>query len=126
MSSFIKLFTKLSNNLSLLFFTYGLSLVLSTVVYSIVEHETLFNSLWWACITSLTIGYGDISPHTVLGKVLTILLGHFWIFVIIPCIIANMITKVIVDRDIFTHEEQEQIKDDLIEIKQTICKVRGL
>ena len=28
------------------------------------------NALWWAIVTITTVGYGDVTPHTVLGRVL--------------------------------------------------------
>jgi voltage-gated potassium channel len=115
-----KFLLKLSNSLPLLLLCYALSLVLSTVLFSLVEGYTLFESFWWSCVTSLTIGYGDISPVTMLGQCLGIILGHFWVFIIIPCVIANIVTKIIVNHDAFTHDEQECMKKDLAEINMLL------
>lgn len=49
-------------------------LVVAASMYSISEHRSFGYSLWWAIATATTIGYGDISPHTFLGKLAAILL----------------------------------------------------
>ncbi|HEX3724114.1 MAG TPA: potassium channel family protein [Nitrolancea sp.] len=49
-----------------------------TIFYSSVEGWSLFNSLYFSVMTLSTVGYGDYSPKTVLGKAFTmvyVLLG---------------------------------------------------
>ncbi|AMV60777.1 Potassium voltage-gated channel subfamily KQT [Pediococcus damnosus] len=48
--------------------------VLSALLYSIVEKISLSNALWWAITTATTVGYGDISPHTAIGKIIAAIL----------------------------------------------------
>ena len=47
----------------------------STVVFSIVEHRTLFDSFYWTITVLSTVGFGDITPHTVLTKMVFIVLA---------------------------------------------------
>lgn len=47
-------------------------LALGTVVYWITEDLSLFDSLYLSVITLTTIGYGEPSPQTVVGRSFTI------------------------------------------------------
>ena len=42
----------------------------STVILSFVEHHTLFDSFYWTITVFTTVGFGDITPHTMIGKLL--------------------------------------------------------
>lgn len=44
-----------------------------------IEAWTKFDSLYWAFITALTIGYGDIKPTKKRSRVISIVLGTFGI-----------------------------------------------
>lgn len=45
------------------------------LVFSYVEDRRLGESIYFAFITGLTIGYGDITPQTTLGRLLSVILG---------------------------------------------------
>ena len=46
---------------------------LGTVIYHFVEGWSWLDSLYFSVITLTTIGYGDFSPQTDLGKIFTLL-----------------------------------------------------
>ncbi len=45
---------------------------LSTFLFSYVENHTPFDSFYWTITVFSTVGFGDITPHTMIGKVLFI------------------------------------------------------
>jgi voltage-gated potassium channel len=54
-----------------LFLTVAALLATGTVVYTAVERWSLLDSLYFSVMTLTTVGYGDFAPHTVAGKVFT-------------------------------------------------------
>ena len=68
---------KASQLISSMAIVFLLMIIASVIMYN-VEHEAqpeqfknVFQSMWWAVATLTTVGYGDIYPVTVLGKVLS-------------------------------------------------------
>ena len=49
--------------------------MLMGIVIGIREGWTIGNSLYFAFITGFTIGYGDITPHYPLTKILAVVIG---------------------------------------------------
>jgi voltage-gated potassium channel len=67
------------------------------------EHfSSIFDSLWWAIITLTTVGYGDVYPITIGGKVFTffILMIGLGIVAIPTGIISSALTKSIDKKEI--------------------------
>jgi voltage-gated potassium channel len=59
--------------------------------------SSIFDSLWWSIITLTTVGYGDVYPITMGGRIFTffILLIGLGIVAIPTGIISSSLTKVI-------------------------------
>lgn len=72
-------------------FTVAITLIIGTVFYHRFEGWNLLDSLYFSVITLTTVGYGDFSPHTNIGKIFTI----FYLFVGLGIILSfiNEIAK---------------------------------
>ena len=61
---------------SALFIMFMLILMASAALYLVERHDqpnafgSIPSAMWWAVVTLTTLGYGDVTPVTVLGKVL--------------------------------------------------------
>lgn len=79
--------------------------------------KSMFHSLWWAIVTLTTVGYGDIYPITVGGKIFTffVLMVGIGVVTIPAGLVATSLTKA---REIEEKENRErgekekQSKDD--------------
>ena len=103
-----------------------LGLVLfGALLFSFFESKPYADSLWWAFVTALTVGYGDMYPVTLGGRIVGLVLMHSVVFVIAPLIIARLLSVIFLDANKFTNEEQEQVKKDIAEIKAMLQRERG-
>ena len=95
-------------------------LVVSATLFSYFEKQDWFSSLWWSIVTALTIGYGDLYPKTVGGRVVGVFLMHMVTLFIIPIIVARMATKLIASKNEFTDKEQKELKKMIKDIHTNI------
>ena len=89
-------------------------------IFSLAEEKSYGDSIWWAFVTAMTVGYGDYVPVTVAGRVAAGVLMHIIPLFIIPLIIVRILKTVVRDEHAFTHAEQEKIKADLDAIKKAL------
>lgn len=101
---------------------YAAVIMVAALGYGFFEHKSIFDSLWWAIVTAMTVGYGDTYPITWGGRIIGGLLMHIVPLFIIPLITARLSSKFIVNNDVFNHHEQEEIKEGIRQIKKMLNK----
>ncbi|MDZ7871544.1 MAG: potassium channel family protein [Rheinheimera sp.] len=117
-----KVLIYIANRLWLIIALYAISLIFGAVSFAMIEQKSLADGLWWATVTSLTIGYGDLTPVTPAGRIVGILFGHFWIFIVIPMIVANIIMHLVEDKHLFSDEEQRELMQRLKRIEARLTE----
>lgn len=100
-------------------------LMLGAVAISITEHVSLDQAFWWAITTASTVGYGDISRHTIspqslLGKL--VILAMILIGVGVMGIVTSSLTAYLMRRN----EGKVSIKDKDAELTLILDKLDRL
>ncbi len=108
-----KILMYVANRIWLILGIYVASVLLGAIAFAYVEAKSFGDGLWWASVTALTIGYGDLTPATTAGRIIGIVFGHFWIFMVIPMIVANIILNLVEDKHAFTDDEQRELMERL-------------
>jgi voltage-gated potassium channel len=96
-----------------------LLVAIAGVLARVVEGET-FTSLglayWWAMETVTTVGYGDVVPHTLPGRLVGTLLMLTGI-ALIPTLTSVIVSTLVSKR---RQEEQERLEDMLTRVEQRL------
>lgn len=89
-----------------------------------VEGWSVWRDSWYfAMVTGSTTGYGDLSPATVPGRLITALLIIPIGLIGVGVIVGRVAATVIETRDAWKDEEQEQVKGDLKEIRVLLTQL---
>jgi voltage-gated potassium channel Kch len=72
---FVRFFLTMVRMVWLVLLSIALLIVVGGIAFSEVEHLPLGKAIYFAFVTALTIGYGDITPQTAAGRVLSVVLG---------------------------------------------------
>ena len=87
-------------------------LIFSSALYSVAENVPFDQALWWAIATTTTVGYGDISPTTALGRIAAVILMILGIGMI------GMLTSTITEY--FTRENNDDDSTDIEDLHKKI------
>nr|WP_311317400.1 potassium channel family protein [Limosilactobacillus fermentum] len=121
---------KFINTNGLIYYIYVSIAVLITgaSMYSISEKVDFATALWWSITTATTVGYGDISPTTSIGKlaaVMVMIIGIGFIGMLTSSISNFFISndEVNLKEELAKlHNENVQLNDKLDRLEQIIKK----
>ena len=92
-------------------------IIISAKIYQNIEGWTFLDSIYFTIITFTTIGYGDLTPQTSNGKILTIILSFIGIAIVfyIISLIGSRVFKKKIDKEVSqikkATREQERAKN---------------
>lgn len=121
-----------TNGFIYMLYAAGALILISSVLISYVEGKPFTDALWWSIVTCTTVGYGDISPATGIGRVIAVILMIFGIGLV--SMLTGAITTFFADRanekklpsqdalDDILKELSDDERAELIEIAKIIKK----
>jgi hypothetical protein len=86
------------------------------------KFENIPQSIYWAVITLASVGYGDISPITPMGRVMTIILAllGIGIFAIPAALLSSAFTDQLrIERETLKNELYEMLSDGMLDGAET-------
>lgn len=101
-----------TNGFIYMLYAAGSLILVSSVIISYVEGKPLSDALWWSIVTCTTVGYGDISPSTGIGRVIAVILMIFGIGLV--SMLTGAITTFFADRSKVKKEPSPDALDDIL------------
>ncbi len=117
---------KLANSRKALLAMLGVVVLFGAISHMILEESTFFDGLWWSIVTSSTVGYGDIAPKSLPGRLVAGVIIYSTFLLLVPLVTAQLASRLVHDADEFSHEEQEQLKASVEDIRRELIEQRRL
>ena len=105
-------------------YLFCIALFISSALMYVVEHEiqpenfsSIPTTMWWSMITLTTVGYGDVSPMTSLGKLVgaaTAIMGICVVALLTGIVATAFANQVAHRKDIFEAEIVHALADGII------------
>lgn len=116
------LLRKVVNRPKWLVTVYLIIFVVLAELYAIIEGKGPVEGLWWAVVTGSTVGYGDSYPASTPGRgVGAVLIVVSIAFVAMAT--AQLANHLLTDPNAWTHEEQEEMKQNLLQLTELVGKL---
>lgn len=106
----------------------ALSILITACLMYYAEHDlqpdkmgTIPDAMWWSIVTITTVGYGDVTPISLWGKVIgafTALSGVFTVALLTGIVASAFATRVRTHELEFTTEVEELLKDGQVDAKE--------
>ncbi len=97
------------------------------------EYPNIFIGMWWAIQTVTTVGYGDVTPRNVAGRVVAaavMLEGIAFVAIVTAAVTSTFVARATEQHDAATTDadkkRDEQIESSLNEINQRLDQVETL
>ena len=94
-------------------------------IFYISEHQikTFGDGIWWALVTITTVGYGDITPDTALGRLIagTLMFVGLGLIATVTAIVSAKFVQNYVD-----HHTNDDVLEKLEELESEIEKLKAL
>ena len=102
-------------------------LIIGASMYSISEKVDFVTALWWSITTATTVGYGDISPTTTIGKlaaIMVMIIGIGFVGMLTSSISSFFTTDEVDLKEELArlHKENKQLNEKLDKLEQTVIK----
>jgi voltage-gated potassium channel len=108
--------------LSTIFFTVIAGAAQSTI--DTKDFATFWDGVWWAVVTVTTVGYGDLYPHTVPGRIIAIvvmLVGVGFLAVLTATVASHFVQVDQADSGDDIREALSRIEADVAELKAQLA-----
>ena len=103
----------------------ALSIIVFGYIFYVTEPQvkTFEDGIWWALVTVTTVGYGDITPATTLGRIVAGTLMFFGLGLIatVTAIVSAKFVQNYVD-----HHTNDDVLEKLEELESEIEKLKSL
>lgn len=109
-----------TNGFIYLVITTVILILIAAEIYSVAENASYMNSVWWAIATTTTVGYGDISPHTEIGRTVAVVLMILGIGLIGS--VTSTVTAFFVDEK--NDRENDELKNELKQIRNDLQEIK--
>lgn len=101
-----------TNNFQYMLLVTIITVFLGACGISVTENKTFADSLWWSFVTTTTVGYGDISPSTDVGRIIASIL------MIIGIGFVGMLTGTIATYFLSDKNKHKTYKNEVVETIQ--------